>query len=125
MGEVERIVRQNILYDFYGELLTEHQRQIYEDAIFNDLSLSEISENYGITRQGAHDVIKRCDKALSGYEEKLHLIERFENVRGYAKELKQVIAALGGKQPVGAVNSTDQQEIRQALELIERILNGI
>ena len=51
MREVERIVRQNILYDFYGELLTEHQRQIYEDAIFNDLSLSEISENYGITRQ--------------------------------------------------------------------------
>ena len=125
MREVERIVRQNILYDFYGELLTEHQRQIYEDAIFNDLSLSEISENYGITRQGAHDVIKRCDKALLGYEEKLHLAERFENVRDCAKELKQLIADAGGNQPVGTLNSGDHSDIKRALELIERILNGI
>ena len=56
---MEKIVEQGLLYDFYGELLTEHQRKIYEDAVYNDLSLSEIAEMQGISRQGVHDLIKR------------------------------------------------------------------
>ena len=55
---MERIVEQTLLYDFYGELLNEHQRGVYEDAVFNDLSLSEIADEYGISRQGVHDLIK-------------------------------------------------------------------
>lgn len=74
---MERIVEQTLLYDFYGELLNEHQRQIYQDAVFNDLSLSEIADEHGISRQGVHDLIKRVNKILSEYEEKLHLIEKF------------------------------------------------
>ena len=56
---MERIVEQTLLYDFYGELLNEHQRGVYEDAVFNDLSLSEIADEYGISRQGVHDLIKK------------------------------------------------------------------
>ena len=67
---VEKIVEQGLLYDFYGELLTEHQRQIYESCVFDNLSLGEIAQDFGISRQGVHDLIKRCDKALQGYEEK-------------------------------------------------------
>ena len=52
---MDKIIEKNMLYDFYGELLTEHQRSIYEEAVFGDLSLSELSESYGITRQGIHD----------------------------------------------------------------------
>ena len=74
---MERIVEQTLLYDFYGELLNEHQRQIYTEAVFNDYSLSEIADEYGISRQGVHDLIKRVDKTLTEYEEKLHLIEKF------------------------------------------------
>ena len=122
---MEKIVKQNLLYDFYGELLTEHQRRIYEDAIFNDMSLSEISENYGMTRQGAHDIIKRCDKALEGYEEKLHLIKRFETVRECATELKLLIAEYGGNQGVAALNSLENQGIKRALELTDMILEEI
>lgn len=48
---MERIVEQTLLYDFYGELLNEHQRNVYEDAVFNDLSLSEIADEYNISRQ--------------------------------------------------------------------------
>ena len=78
---MERIAKQAMLYDFYGELLTEHQKKIYEDAIVNDLSLSEIANEQGISRQGVHDIIKRCDKALAEYEEKLHLVEKFLSVK--------------------------------------------
>lgn len=93
---VEKIVEQSLLYDFYGELLTQHQRRIYEDVVFNDYTLSEVAEDEGISRQGVHDLIKRCDKQLKGYEEKLHLMGRFmqtkkdvELIKSYAKELKE------------------------------------
>jgi predicted DNA-binding protein YlxM (UPF0122 family) len=78
---MEKIVEQTLLYDFYGELLTKHQRQIYEDVILNDYSLSEIAQNQGISRQGVHDTIKRCGKILDEYEEKLHLIRKFVSVK--------------------------------------------
>ena len=69
------------LYDFYGELLNEHQRQIYEDFVLNDLSLGEIASEEGISRQGVHDLIKRCSKKLQDYEDKLHLVEKFLHVK--------------------------------------------
>lgn len=78
---MEKIVRQSLLYDFYGELLTEHQKSIYEDVIMNDLSYTEIARLNGISRQGVYDMIKRCDKILEEYEGKLKLVEKFENAR--------------------------------------------
>ena len=74
---MEKIVRQAYLYDFYGELLTDHQKRIYEEAVLNDLSPSEIAKEIGISRQGVFDMIRRCDKILNDYENKLHLLERF------------------------------------------------
>lgn len=74
---MEKKVMQTFLYDFYGELLNQHQQSIYEDFVLNDLSLSEIAEEAGISRQGVHDLVKRCDRILEGYEAKLHLLERF------------------------------------------------
>lgn len=75
--EMETKLEQAYLYDFYGELLNERQRKVYEDFFFNDLSLSEIAADEGISRQGVHDLIKRCTKALEEYENKLHLVEKF------------------------------------------------
>ena len=71
---MEKILEHTLLYDFYGELLTEHQRQVYEDVVLNDFSLSEVAENRGISRQGVHDMIRRCNKCLEEYENKLHLV---------------------------------------------------
>ena len=71
---MEKKVMQTYLYDFYGDLLTERQRNIYEEFVLNDLSLSEIAQEEGISR---HDLVRRCDRILKGYEEKLHLLERF------------------------------------------------
>ena len=87
---MEKIIEQNLLYDFYGELLTEHQRKIYESAVYEDLSLKELSDEYGITRQGVHDLIKRCDKILSDYEDKLHMIERFEQIKVLTDDINRI-----------------------------------
>ena len=78
---MEKFVEQTLLYDFYGELLTVHQRRIYEDVVLNDYSLSEVADDLGISRQGVHDNIKRCNKALQDYEAKLHLVEKFLNIK--------------------------------------------
>ena len=75
------IYKSSLLYDFYGELLTKHQKEIYEDFMLNDLSLGEIAKERGISRQGVYDLVKRCDKILDGYEEKLQLVERFSKTK--------------------------------------------
>lgn len=84
---MEKIVEQGLLYDFYGELLTDHQRQIYEGIVYENLSLGEIAAEQGISRQGVHDIVKRCDKALLAYEEKLRLIARFMKIKERIKEI--------------------------------------
>ncbi len=78
---LEKLEYKGMLYDFYGELLTQHQKKIYEDAVFNDLSLSEIADEQGISRQGVHDLIRRCDKILNDYENKLHLVKKFSKIK--------------------------------------------
>lgn len=78
---MEEIVKQGLLYDFYGELLTEHQKEVYEAYVFENLSISEIASLNGISRQGASDLIKRINKLLLAYEDKLKLVDRFTRIR--------------------------------------------
>ncbi len=78
---MEDKVKSGYLYDFYGELLTEHQRSVYEMSVVEDLSLSEIADALSISRQGVHDLLKRCDHQLQDYEARLHLVEKFLNIR--------------------------------------------
>jgi len=85
---MEKILEQTLLYDFYGELLTEHQKQIYEDVVLNDYSFSEVASERGISRQGVHDLIKRCNKILQEYESKLHLVEKFVEIKHQIEEMK-------------------------------------
>ena len=93
---MEKIFEQALLYDFYGELLTEHQRNIYEDAVFNDMSLSEIAEVQGISRQGVHDLIKRCDKILLQYEEKLKLVHKFTLMKEMVSQIETLSKDIKG-----------------------------
>lgn len=87
---MEKLVEQTLLYDFYGELLTEHQKGIYEDIVFHDYSLTEVAQNQGITRQGVHDIIKRCNKILADYENKLHLVEKFNHAKELIGQINQL-----------------------------------
>lgn len=87
---MDKIYEQTMLFDFYGELLTEHQRSVYEDALYNDLSLGEIAQSRGISRQGVHDLIRRCDRILQDYESKLHLVERFAKAKRTVEEIERL-----------------------------------
>ena len=69
--------RMTMLFDFYGELLTDRQKEFYDLYYNEDLSLAEIAENYGISRQGVRDVIVRAEAAMTEIEDKTHLIRRF------------------------------------------------
>ena len=118
---METKVEQAYLYDFYGELLNQHQRKVYEDFFFNDLSLSEIAEEEGISRQGVHDLVRRCTKALEEYENKLHLVEKFL----YIKEKVGAIQNL-----TSSYDAKNQETIRAEInkisnEILEELLYGI
>jgi hypothetical protein len=115
--EMEKIVEQGLLYDFYGELLTEHQRRVYEDVVFNDLSPSEIAKEQGISRQGVHDLKKRCDKILEDYEAKLHLVAKFLVIRDMAEEIK----TLSGE----CSRTKDMALVEEIRELSERITSAL
>ncbi len=93
--EMEKIVELNLLYDFYGELLTNRQKEILESFIIDDLSLSEIGELHSVSRQGVHDMIKRSTATLKGYEEKLKLVEKFTYIK---KKVAQIDTLLHDKQ---------------------------
>ena len=112
LDKMDRILEQNLLYDFYGELLTEHQQRVYEDAVYNDMSLSEIAGEQGISRQGVHDLIKRCDKILQDYESKLHLVERFMAAKEKIGEIEQLTAE----------NDTDPGERMERIRELSRSL---
>jgi hypothetical protein len=100
------ILEQTLLYDFYGELLTAHQKNIYEQFVLEDLSLREIADSEGISRQGVHDLIRRCTKTLEGYEKKLHLVEKFLYIRTKVGEIDSLASELmrdGSNQKLEAI----------------------
>jgi len=89
--------RMTMLFDFYGELLTDRQKEFFDYYYNNDLSLSEIAENAGISRQGVRDVIVRAENIMQDVEDKTGLIRRFEQMRPHldtitaaASEIKTV-----------------------------------
>ena len=73
--------RMTMLFDFYGELLTERQKEFFDLYYNEDLSLAEIAENAGISRQGVRDVIVRAEAAMQEIEDKTGIIKRFEAQR--------------------------------------------
>ena len=106
---MDKIYEQTMLFDFYGELLTEHQRSVYEDAVYRDMSLGEIAEERGISRQGVHDLIKRCDRILQDYESKLHLVERFARA-------KKTVAEAGEK-----ADGMELRKMQESLQAVRRL----
>lgn len=106
---MEKFVEQALLYDFYGELLTERQRQVYASVVLEDYSLSEVAEELEISRQGVHDMIRRCNHILEGYEEKLHLVEKFLNIRRQVQKIHE----LAGKYQDGEIAAISNEILEE------------
>ena len=87
---MDKLGRESLLYDFYGELLTKRKQEIYENVRFGDLSLSEAAAAYGVSRQGIHDMIRRTDEALEAYEAKLGLVEKYLSDRKDVQKIREL-----------------------------------
>lgn len=114
---MNEILEQALLYDFYGELLTSHQKEIYEQYVLEDLSLSEIAQAEGISRQGVHDLVKRCNKILQGYEEKLHLVENFLSIKEKVHQMNELLETYDRSNP--------KQLIEQVREISGEIIEEL
>ena len=117
MEKMERIVEQTLLYDFYGELLTPHQKMIYEEYVFDNFSISEIAKEHNISRQGVHDQLKRVDKLLNEYESTLHLIDRFMKIKDKVNEISSY-----SKQ---VLSSDNLETVKELVGRIDSISNAI
>lgn len=91
LTDINEIVRLSYLYDFYGPLLKDRHREIFEQYILNDLSLSEIAQKYDITRQGVYDIVKRGSRKLEEYEDKLQLFRKFQMAKERLGKIEDLI----------------------------------
>lgn len=108
---LERFARVNLLYDFYGPLLTERQRRFMELYYQQDLSLGEIAMECGVTRQAVYDTLRRAEAALEGYEEKLGLVQRFFALRQQIGNAARLIDGIPG----GAMAAAELKRIGRML----------
>ena len=86
--------RMALLYDFYGDMLTDRQKEFYDLYYNEDLSLAEIAENYGITRQGVRDVIVRAEAILTELEDKTGIIKRFHRMQAQFAQMETAVDAI-------------------------------
>jgi Uncharacterized protein conserved in bacteria len=115
---MDEILKTTLLYDFYGELLTERQRTIFEMFHLNDLSLTEIGQELDISRQAVKDQMKRIIKNLGDYEEKLKLVEKFLEQKALIKKIKALAEEIEGQFDV-------KTEVVEKIEQIKKISDDI
>ncbi len=112
---MEKNVEISILYQLYGNLLSQKQFEFIDDYYNNDLSLSEIAENHGITRQAVRDVIQKGEKNLFYYEEKLLFMKRMLNQE---KRIEKILSELNKIQ-----NDDSDKKVAHILENVKKELN--
>ena len=114
---MQRKVKISMLYELYGSLLTDKQKQCIDDYYNNDLSLAEIAENINITRQGVRDVIKKGEKRLLNYEEKLKFMKKTLYQK---KKIEKILLELTKIQ-----NDSSDKQIDKTLKDIKKELNNL
>lgn len=117
------VFEKTLLFDFYGELLTDKQKQIYSLYHLDDLSLGEISEQMNISRQGVFDTLKRCNYQLNNFEEKLQLVQKFINNKKRADEICQLILCI--KKKMSEQDLVYMDEINKIEEISKSIIEDL
>ncbi len=111
---LKEVVELAMLYDFYGELLSDSAKKVFEGYVLDDMSLSEISEETGVSRQGIHDTVRRTQKKLYEYENKLHLVEKFNNVKNDIARIRKLAIDIKNR-------NDDQRSLSDNVEEILRL----
>ena len=104
----------SMLMDFYGQLLSERQYDMMDMYYNQDLSLAEVAEEVEISRQGVRDSIKRGEKQLVGFEEKLGLAKRFSDITAQIEEMDKIINKLD-----------DTDDVRKLKEISQKLSEDI
>lgn len=118
VDNINDITRASLLYDFYGGLLTDKQRSVMALYHEENLSLSEIAEEYGISRQAVHDTLKKAEQALTDYENKLNLVDKLIKTDNAVAKLKDELAAL---EEVAASDDRAKKHLDNARRIIESL----
>jgi predicted DNA-binding protein YlxM (UPF0122 family) len=112
-GEIENIEYQSMLFDFYGDLLSSSQNEVMALYHEDNLSLSEIAEDLGMSRQAVHYTLKKAEKALSGYEDKLGLVSEYQRNQELADRAREII-----KQSDRSLSDSSRDELLSIIDLI-------
>ena len=116
---MDEILHLTLLFDFYGELLTEKQKQVFAMHYQDDLSLSEIGEELSISRQAVRDQLKRTEYILTDYEEKLGLVKRFQEQKKAVRIMKDMMEEM----EVGNISEEDTARIEEMKKIADAILS--
>ena len=119
---MEKNMELSLLLDFYGELLSEKVRRATELYYNDDLSLSEVAEDMGITRQGVRDLIKRAEGNLYGYEQKLGLYKRFLEMQKGLGTLKESLVKAKSLLDSNTDRSEIDKEISGMIDLVDELI---
>ena len=121
--KIDDIARASLLYDFYGKLLPRRQSQVMELYHEENLSLSEIAEEFGISRQGVHDALKNAEKALMEYEEKLGLVEKFQRSSDAVRKIDDMIDGImvSLEKENGQVAEETVVKLKQVRDIIDEL----
>ncbi len=118
-------VRQSLLLDVYGELLNEHQRDVFSASVFDDMSYSELADEFGCSRQAAFDLIRRINQKLEGYEKRLGLVKRFSEAKNKNKEVAELIASAKEYINKSDINSKDKKAISDYIGKIAELSDEV
>lgn len=119
------IARESLLFDFYGELLTDKKRRVMELYHEENLTLSEIAEETGVSRAAVHDSLKSAERKLEEYEEKLGMVERLAAEEKAFRGIRKLLTAMEKDGEMNQVQRHRLDEIRRMLTELERIRDGI
>ena len=108
-----------MLYDFYGNLLTDKQKDLFDLYYNEDLSLSEIADNIGITRQGVRDGIMRSEHMLRDTEDKLGLVKRYSNIQGSLDSIQDAISEIARVNAIQVKNPTIAKNIDIIVNMVK------
>lgn len=119
--KIDEITQASLLYDFYGQLLSKRQREVMELYHEENLTLSEIAGEFGISRQGVHDALKNAEKALEEYESKLGLMEKFQRSRAAVVEIDFIIDDVIAQLQEGGPVEKVAEELKKVKHIIDNL----